>query len=196
MIICCIGDSLTEGDYGVKGMRGIANVHSENYPYFLAQLSGAEVRNFGKCGWRSSDMLRWYEEGGLNLEGADTIILMLGTNGGQTPAGTSQEDMAYKKLVMHLRQDQPQAKLFVCTPPNVTENPAYSNCGYAPHVLEAVLFVRKFAEEEKLNVIDLAASKRISRETEDELQSNDGLHFNREGYVVLAEEIWAGIQGK
>ncbi len=34
MRICCLGDSLTEGDYGVFGKRGIANVHAENYPFF------------------------------------------------------------------------------------------------------------------------------------------------------------------
>ena len=32
MIICCIGDSLTEGDYGVKGMNCVADVHEKNYP--------------------------------------------------------------------------------------------------------------------------------------------------------------------
>ena len=49
MKICCLGDSLTEGDYGVKGKSGIANVKKENYPYFLAQSTGWEVKNFGFC---------------------------------------------------------------------------------------------------------------------------------------------------
>ena len=39
MKIACIGDSLTEGDYGVSGKVGIANVHKENYPSFLAKMT-------------------------------------------------------------------------------------------------------------------------------------------------------------
>ena len=31
-VICCIGDSLTEGDYGMYGVTGVANVHEKNYP--------------------------------------------------------------------------------------------------------------------------------------------------------------------
>ena len=49
-VICCLGDSLTEGDYGIFGKSGIANVQPENYPYFLSKITGWEVRNFGKCG--------------------------------------------------------------------------------------------------------------------------------------------------
>ena len=32
--ICCLGDSLTEGDYGIFGKSGIANVKTDNYPCF------------------------------------------------------------------------------------------------------------------------------------------------------------------
>ena len=193
MIICCIGDSLTEGDHGVKGRRGIPNVSPINYPSILAQMTGAEVRNYGKCGWRSSDMLRWYAAGGIDLHGTDVVILMLGTNGGQSAKGTSAEDRAYKDLVKRIQHDVPGSRLFLCTPPNATVNPIYSNCGYAPQVAEAVAFVRKYAAERKLPVIDLAASSKITPEAESVLQSNDGLHFTDEGYKVLAEEILSGL---
>lgn len=29
MIICCLGDSLTEGDYGIFGSRGVGNVQEK-----------------------------------------------------------------------------------------------------------------------------------------------------------------------
>ena len=190
----CVGDSLTEGDYGVPGKSGIANVHKENYPYFLARATGAEVRNFGKCGWRASDMLRWYEQGGLNLEGADKIILMLGTNGGQSAEGDSEENRAYRRLAAHIREDQPQAVLYLVTPPNATTDPSYSNCGYAPQVAEAVGFVRRLARELGLPMIDLAASKKITPETESVMQPNDGLHFTETGYRTMAAEIFDAIQ--
>ncbi len=194
MIICCIGDSLTEGDHGIKGVKGVANVTPISYPYFLAKMTGAEVRNFGKCGWRSSDMLRWYQDGGMDLRDADIVILMLGTNGGQSENGTSPEDRAYIRLAELILKDAAKAKLVLCTPPNATVNPEYSNCGYAPQVAEAAAFVRKLAAEKGLPLIDLAASKRITPETEDVLQGNDGLHFTDEGYRVLAEEILAGLK--
>lgn len=193
MIICCIGDSLTEGDYGVKGKRGIANVQEKGYPYFLAQLTGAEVRNFGRCGCQSRHMLAWYEEGILDLSGADRIVILLGTNGGQSAQGESENNDAYRALVRHILADQPQAQLYLCTPPNATTDPAYSNCGYAPQVAEAVGFVRRAAKEFGLPVIDLAASPRITPETEAVLQPNDGLHFSEAGYRTLAEEICAGL---
>ena len=194
MLICCIGDSLTEGDHGIKGMTGVANVTPVNYPSFLAEMTGATVRNYGKCGWRSSDMLKWYLDGGINLHDADIVILMLGTNGGQTEKGTSPEDTAYIRLVEYILKDAPKSKLFLCTPPNATVNPEYSNCGYAPQVAEAAAFVRKLAAEKDLPLIDLAASKRITPKTEAALQGNDGLHFTDEGYKVLAEEILAGLK--
>lgn len=193
MIICCIGDSLTEGDYGIKNTRGVANVQEKGYPYFLAQKTGAEVRNFGKCGWRATHMLEWYEQGGLDLSGADKIVIMLGTNGGQCADGDSEENQAYQTLAAHILADQPQAALYLCTPPNATTNPSYSNCGYAPQVAEAVGFVRRFAAEQGLPVIDVAASPRITPETEAELQANDGLHFVEPGYRVLAEVIAEGM---
>lgn len=194
MTICCIGDSLTEGDYGIKGVRGVMNVHEKGYPYFLEKLTGAEVRNYGKCGWRSTDMLAWYEAGGLDLTGADKIILMLGTNGGQSAAGDSEENRAYRRLVAHILADQPQATLYLVTPPNATTNPDYINCGYAPQVAEAVGFVRRLAGESGLPMIDLAASRRITPETEAVMQPNDGLHFTETGYRTLAEEIFDAIR--
>ena len=55
-VIVCIGDSLTEGDYGVKGKRGIANVQPKGYPYFLEQIMDCEARNFGKCGYTAENV--------------------------------------------------------------------------------------------------------------------------------------------
>lgn len=193
MIICCIGDSLTEGDYGIKGVRCVPNVHKENYPFFLAQLTGAEVRNFGKCGWRSVDMLDWYEHGGLDLSGADKVIVMLGTNGGQSVTRETPDNDAYRRLIAAIRREQPQAQVYLCTPPNATTNPEYVNCGYAQQVADAVAFVRRLAPELGLPVIDLAASPRITPETEAVMQPNDGLHFTETGYRTLAVEIFQAI---
>ena len=194
MVLVCIGDSLTEGDHGVRGMRGIANVSPVNYPWFLSRMTGAEVRNYGRCGWRSSDMLRWYKTGAVRVKDADIVLIMLGTNGGQSMEGDSPENEAYRQLTALIRQDAPDARIYLCTPPNATVNPDYSNCGYEPQVRQAAGFVRKYGAESKLSVIDLARSKRITPEYEAVLQGNDGLHFTDEGYRVLAEEILSALK--
>ena len=188
MIIACIGDSLTEGDYGVRGKRGIANIHKENYPYFLAELTGAEVRNFGKCGYRSSTVLQYYKDGGIDVHGADLVLVMLGTNGGQSPNEDTEDNRAYDELITNLRADA-NGPVILMTPLHATVDPAYSNCGYAPQVADAVAFVRKYAKERVLPLLDIAACTDFCAENEALYQANDGLHCVAAGYQKLAQII-------
>lgn len=189
MVISCIGDSLTQGDYGIYGKRGIANVQPENYPYFLTLLTNAEVRNFGRCGFTSTSWKTFYDNGNVNLEGSDIIIILLGTNGGLDDKQDIQGNADYKYIVDVCKKDAPNAKIFLCTPPHVTTNPEYSNCGYADQVEKAVAFVRNFAKKEQLPLIDTALCPFFTEETEHIMQPNDGLHFGKEGYQKLAEFI-------
>ncbi len=189
MIIACLGDSLTEGDYGVFGKRGIANVHEENYPYFLGEMLNAEVRNYGKCGYRAKMYLKYYLSGEVKLTDADIVIIMLGTNGGLVPDVENDENTAYIKLAELCRRDAPRAEIYLCTPPHATENKSYSNCGYAEQVEKAVLFVRKYAREGGFPLIDIASSGIFTAENESIMQPNDGLHFGKIGYETLARFI-------
>ncbi len=190
MIISCIGDSLTEGDYGVFGKSGIANVKSLNYPYFLQKIMGGEVRNFGKCGYRPSNSLEMYRNGQINVRNSDIILILLGTNGGVHPTdNTAAENVAYQELLELCKKDAPKAKIILCTPPHVTENPEYSNCGYAAQVADAVTFIRVFAKENGYSLLDTASCPEFTAETETIMQPNDGLHFGEEGYRVLAKYI-------
>ena len=192
--ICCLGDSLTEGDYGVFGKSGIANVQPENYPYFLSQITGCEVRNFGKCGYTATTYLNHYKEGYVNLEGADAVVILLGSNGGhETEVNTPAND-DFRELLRLCRQDAPEAKFFLCTPPHATENPAWSNYGYAPQVAKAVGFVRILAAETGIPLIETALCPEFTAENEEIYQSNDGIHMNRAGYEALAKFIAAGME--
>lgn len=193
MKVICLGDSLTEGDYGIKGKRGIANIHSENYPYFLSKNTGWEVTNYGKSGFRTNDYLSFYESGNVDVYGADVIVIMLGTNGGHDPSDNTECNDAYIKLIQLLRVDAPEAKIILCTPPQATVNEEYSNCGYMPQIIKAVQFVRKVAQREGLPLIDVFNCEYFTAETEDVMQPNDGLHFGKEGYQKLAQVIEKGI---
>ncbi len=190
MKIVCLGDSLTEGDYGVKGKRGIANVQKENYPHFLAQFTGCEVVNYGKCGFRASDYLRWYDAGNAPLDGAGIVLVMLGSNGGMRADEDSEEDRCYRALLSRVRRDAPDVRVFLLTPPHATTNPAWSNCGYAPQVEQAVLFIRAEARRQGLPLIDVYADQRLQPGFEGWFQSNDGLHMNELGYRKLAERVY------
>ena len=188
MKICCLGDSLTEGDYGVKGKSGIANVKKENYPYFLAQNTGWEVKNFGFCGVNPTHFLGIYNDGGVDVTGADVVVIMLGTNGGVDAEIDTPANDAYKKIVEKCKEQSKNAKIIVVTPPNVTKNPEFSNFGFEERVGKAVDFVRKFAKENKgVYLVDLAAAGIFTAENENVMQANDGLHFVEIGYKTLAE---------
>ena len=187
--ICCLGDSLTEGDYGIYGKSGIANVQPEGYPYFLEQITGCQVRNFGKSGYTATSYLDHYRAGNVDLNGADTVIVMLGTNGGLDPVEETAGNRDFRELLKLCRQDAPRAAIYLCTPPHVTENPAYSNCGYAPQVEKAVAFVRKIAGEMDFPLIETALCPDFTAENEAVMQPNDGLHFGKTGYETLAKFI-------
>lgn len=194
MVISCIGDSLTEGDYGLKGKRCIPNVHAENYPYFLQQLTGAQVRNFGKCGFTAANFLKYYQSGAVDVTGSDYIIVILGTNGGFDPNAETESNSAFEILLQQMQAAAPKAKIVLCTPPHCTENPVYSNCGYMPRVLQAVEFIRRFAAQKGYPVIDLFARSEFTAETEAQMQPNDGLHFGELGYRTLAEIIFQALK--
>ncbi len=194
MIIACLGDSLTEGDYGVFGKRGIADVKAENYPYFLSKLLHAEVRNYGKCGYTASNYLEYYTKGNVSLEDVDVILVMLGTNGGHDGEAETQANLDYKKLIDLCKKDAPNAKIVLCTPPHATSNPQYSNCGYEPQVRKAVDFVRKSAKDWGLDLIDVAKCPEFTDENEPIMQPNDGLHFGKTGYSTLARFIADGLK--
>lgn len=194
MIISCIGDSLTEGDYGMRGQRGIANVHEENYPYFLSELMNAEVRNFGKCGYKSTDMRKYYEEGNVDVTGSDKVIIMLGSNGGMDCDVEVEGNEDYREIVRRVRAEAPNAEIYVCTPPHATENPEFSNCGYTEWIGKAAKFVRQYAKENDVKLIDTAKCPDFTAENEHIYQPNDGLHFGKEGYKKMAEFIAEAIK--
>ncbi len=185
--IACIGDSLTEGDYGISGKTGIANVHPENYPHFLAELSGAEVKNFGKCGARSSNYYKMFcESGRLELDGVSLILIMLGTNGGFDPSG----EELYLKIIDYCKCKAPTAEIVLMTPPYATQDRSYSNCGYYSNAEVAAVAVRRIATERGLSLIDVFADAPFCEENVARFMPNDGLHLGIEGYQTLSAFIF------
>lgn len=194
MKILCLGDSLTEGDYGVAGKRGIANIHKENYPYFLKKLAGADVYNFGKCGFNATTYLNFIKNGGVSEKDADIVIIMLGTNGGMSVNPKSEGYYHYIEIINLIKKDNPRAKIVLCKPPHATTNPAYSNCGHLPQITAAADAVEIAAKEVGLPIIDVFNCPEICEENVDKYQSYDGLHFVEVGYQILAEFIYGELK--
>ncbi len=192
--IFCLGDSLTEGDYGIAGKSGIGNVRAENYPHFLAELSGCEVENLGRCGSTSTSYFRLLTNGEINVKGADVIIIMLGTNGRMEKKVECRDFTDYLELIAFCKKNAKSAKLVLCTPPHATEDPSYSNCGYMPNIRCAVETVRYAAELLSLPLIDIFENPEICKENVHKYQSADGLHFNEAGYRLLAQIIYDGLK--
>ena len=193
MIIVCIGDSLTEGDYGTKVIPSWANVQEKNYPYFLQKLTGVTVRNCGKCGYTASLYVDYYKSGAVKVDDADMILIMLGTNGGHSNTEETKGNQDYRDLIAMLQRDS-KAKIYLITPPYCSENPIYPSHYFVNQVKVSVEFVRRTAKELGLPLIDINKSTKFCPENDVEYQGNDGLHFIEKGYQVLAEEIYQGIK--
>lgn len=195
MIISCIGDSLTQGDYGVYGKSGIANVKEKNYPYFLKELTGAEVRNFGYCGFRSLEILNLINDNVINVNGSDVVIILLGTNGGMSGDEHTECNDAYDKIITYCKKNTHEAHIFLCTPPHVTNDPTKSNYGYFSRIKGAYEYIIKnYKEEENIHIIDLFNDDTFNENNEDIMQPNDGLHFGEVGYRTLANIIYNRIK--
>lgn len=194
MKIVCMGDSLTEGDYGVLGKSGIANVKLESYPYFLSRSTGWTVVNAGRCGNRATDYWRYLQNGAVDIRDADAIVILLGTNGGNDPEQNTPDNEAYFEIVRYCHTHAPAATVFLGTPPHATRNPAMSNCGYADQAEAAACFVRKVAKQSGDMLIDLARCSSFCAENEAVMQPNDGLHFSAVGYETLAKHVEEAIQ--
>lgn len=182
--IACIGDSLTEGDYG-SGTAGKANRQFLNYPYYLAKALGCQTVNFGLCG---RDARNYFTDHYPNadISDCDVILVMLGTNQGLSgDMGTY-----YDRLIQAISADMKEGAIIVLiTPPSATTDTSKVNCGYAGNVASAYTFVTNYVLVNDLPMIDAFTYSPIQPEVEDIYQANDGLHMVREGYEAFAEFI-------
>jgi len=185
--IVCIGDSLTEGDFGE--IRGVGCTHPENYPFFLSRLLNCETVNYGKCGYTSTDVLRWYHEGGISLDGADLVVLMLGTNQGLSLNGDTTHLESYRKLLDIVIGACGKDRVVLCTPPHATEIEEKVNYGYNHFVINACDEVIGLAKEYQLPLIDFYHHEELGEPFEDAFQPFDGLHFAALGYRKIADIV-------
>lgn len=192
--IVCIGDSLTEGDYG-SNPAGTMNVHAENYPYFLAEITGANVKNAGRCGY-SAELYYNNQLSKVALsEETDLVLIMLGTNNGLTDtidADTSAAHYAsyaktqtgyYARIIETcMEKTNGRAQIILMTPPVTTQRNRSS-------LETTVSVIKKFGEKYGLPVIDNYYACGITYENIGSYMPIDELHCGYTGYKLLANYI-------
>ena len=198
--ILCIGDSLTEGDYGSEP-EGTANVKPQSYPYFLQKYLNVNVINAGKCGFNV--VVYWKRTlKTLEVENADVIVIMLGTNGEMTDSieadtrSSNYETYAdteagrYCSIIEYLMEKNPKATICLCTCPYVDASRRPRN---AKNVAMANQVIPKIAARYHLPLFDVNGEMGVSDFNTKIMQPIDGLHGGILFYNRLANYIGSKI---
>lgn len=183
LVIACIGDSLTEGDYA--GTPGVANRQFETYPYFLSKALGCTTVNYGKCGASIQVILNNITAGEINIAEADVILLMIGTNRGLDGSYESY----YRSAISNIRNKMKDGAVLVLVTPPTTTNSVHTD-----FVKSAYTKAKSISKELGLPLIDVYSGSPIQPENAEKYQPADGLHLNEEGYKALAEFIAAELE--
>lgn len=184
--ICCIGDSLTEGQYGVDSVTSQDMGKHDGYPYFLSRMIDCEVENLGiggmstKTWWQNKDSHFTPEQ--LDFSNYDCFIIFLGTNGGLAGNPDATEDSMlgyYCKIIDKCQTESPNSPIFLVGFPwsqNRTES------------MVSQLEVLSTAED--LPILHLETSEILTYANRLVNQPFDkALHYGRLGYLRLASEI-------
>lgn len=195
--VFCIGDSITYGSgLGTK-------LRSEYcYPARLQQLLGTryEVMNYGVCGRTLMDIPeRSYRETGylevLAQQSPDILIVMLGTNDSRRSVWDAKAyRQQYETLVDELTGLSSQPEIYLMIPPKAYPgDEGVIIYGIRDTIIrdEVSEIVRQVAEEKDTGLIDLYAVTENHPE-----YFKDGVHPNRQGYEMIAEEIYRQIKSE
>lgn len=202
MTILCIGDSLTEGDYGSEP-EGTKNVHSENYPFYLKKYLQCDVINMGKCGASAKSYYHtMFQKINFETIHPDKVLIMLGTNGGLSDTieidclGGQYQNFAdtntgcYCKIIEEtIENTGHNAEIILMTPPHAGIKRMHNRL----NAINSNAIVHKVAQRYGLMVLDMLNDSGFTDENQDIMQPIDNLHFGREGYEKMAEFIAKSI---
>lgn len=184
--ICCIGDSLTEGQYGTNISTGVDMGKHDGYPYFLAKMLDCETENLGRGGmttktWWLNKESNFTEEQ-LDFSRYDCFLIFLGTNGGLAGNPDSSEDSMlgyYCKIIEKCQSEAPNMPIFLIGFP-WSNNRTQSMISQLEVLSEATGLPIIHLEESNI----LTWGKRLENQPFDQR-----LHYGRLGYLRLASEI-------
>lgn len=198
----CIGDSLTRGVIGGDASISGASqaVIRESYPYWIKKTLNANVKN---CGYPGATAKSWWNDKRPKYpeptSATDVVTIMLGTNSGlwqntlstDVEPYTNYEDYAdthcgcYCKIIEWAKEKTANhAQIVLIAPPK-----ADTSAGKNQMLKETRDVIYAIANRYSLPVIDCFLECGISEFDGAKFRSNDGLHFNAEGYHKLGTFI-------
>lgn len=174
-----LGDSLT---------AGLGVLPEEAYPSIIAEKLEnlgirAQVENAGVSGDTTAagyNRLSW----ALGEEKVSILVLALGANDGLRGLPVQQTKTNLLKIIKQVREHSKDCKILLAgmkVPPNMGDD--YS-----------AAFERIFKEVANESSVELIPFLLEGVAAKPELNLSDGIHPNAEGYVVIAETVWAAIK--
>lgn len=193
--VACIGDSTTYG-------TAMPNNMHNSYPAQLRRLlgDGYHVANFGIHGKTvqdtNDDSYRRTRQYALSLGyDPDVVIIMLGANDTKPQNWTSLEEFteSYRQLVASYIDLECRREIKLCTPASIYHMRGRSD-GYAFDIDDEKLqqvccFVRRFADENQLELIDIHEITSGHRDW----YEPDGVHPNKKGAHAIAASVFPWI---
>lgn len=190
--VACIGDSVTYG-HGIKGWA------KNNYPAVLQDLLGDKyhVANFGESGRTlSPEGDKPYKESKqyeLALEyDAEIIVLMLGSNDTKPENwnGATQFISEYDDLIDALRENNPDVRIIICTPPKAffPEGQTTGKTNFDIQPLEVTVIrnaIRTYGLTKGLEVLDVYDLT----QNHPEWFESDNVHPSNDGARAIAELV-------
>jgi len=196
-IVACLGDSITFG-HGVSASR-----ERDAWTFVLQRMLGEDckVLNFGINGASASEGCpESYRASGLLDRalscGADTYILMLGTNDTKERIWNAQRyKMGMRGIISDILRNTGRGglapKLFLMLPPAVfpmEDGRTAYDVSAALLTDQVVPLVKKLAEEYSLPIIDLYTATKDHPE-----YYVEGVHPNAAGNLAIAQQVYADI---
>jgi lysophospholipase L1-like esterase len=181
--VACVGDSLT---FGLMS----DDPATQSYPAVLSTLKSGKLvftaENYGCSGATvDHESFKPYtnqaEYTSSLTTTANVVVIMLGTNDAVMSPNQTDFDEDYKQLLdIYINLPQ-KPKVIVITPPHLYNN-------FDGNVSKLADREKAIAQEMGLDVIDIYALSADMGQ-----YSKDNVHFNAEGYKLLAEYIYTGL---
>ena len=204
--ICCIGDSLSSGEFEAKNEKGEHTYH-DMYEYswgqYIARMCGSKVYNFSRGGMTAEEYCKSFadEKDFWNPEyAAQAYIIALGVNdilGQNKPVGTvddvdfndwrnNKKNFAgyYAQIIQRMKEIQPRAKFFLMTMLSDGENDSNKQ-GKEEHRKLLYGFSEKFRDTYVLDLLEYGPVY------DDKFRDKFYMlgHLNPMGYVFTAKMV-------
>lgn len=204
--ICCIGDSLSSGEFETRDAQGQPHWYDffeYSWGQYIARMTGSKAFNCSRGGMTAQEY--WESFADVNRywslqQTAQAYIIALGVNdlfGRQQPIGTVEEILEepetesnsfafwYGKILRKLRQRNPEGKLFLVTMPREDSDSEEADAKKRSH---AALLHEIAKNLENTWVIDLYQYAPVYDQKFKEHFYLCG-HMNAQGYVLTAKMI-------